>query len=155
MNILFVHDVLNKIVPDEVLECFKFTVKNHDHYTRETLAGCLEVPNVKTNSYGISSLSYQAISTWNSLSRILVDSADSQLAIRKHHVLKRLIINHYSSSYHYLAALTIFHTHEHYYVFMYYMYLFILYNLVFTFFWFLFKILLSLYFFYPDATPFD
>ena len=46
LNILFVHDVLNKIVPDEVLECFKFTVKNHDHYTRETLAGCLEIPNV-------------------------------------------------------------------------------------------------------------
>ena len=100
LNILFVHDVLNKNVPDEVLECFNFTAKMHDHYTRENVAGCLEIPNVNTNSYGISSLSFQSISNWNSISRVFVDPTDKKLVTWKRHVLKRSIINHYSSFYH-------------------------------------------------------
>ena len=98
LNVLFIHRVLNNNVPYEVRDNFKFTIKHHAHNTRESTAGCLEIPNVNTNSFGIFSLSYQSISTWNSLSRIYVNSTDTQFANRKYSDLKRLIIAHYSKN---------------------------------------------------------
>ena len=99
LNTLFVHKVLNGNVPDEVRNYYKFTIKKHEHNTRESKAGCLEIPNVNTNSYGINSLSYQSISTWNSLSKIYANSVDTQFAKRKYSELKRLIITHFSNLY--------------------------------------------------------
>ena len=99
LNTLFIHKVLNDNVPDEVRNYFKFSVKKHEHNTRESEAGCLEIPNVNTNSYGINSLSFQSISTWNSLSRIYGNSVDTQLAKRKHIELKRLVTNHFFNLY--------------------------------------------------------
>ena len=99
LNILFVHKVLNKDAPDEVCKYFNFKMKNHEHMTRGMNAGCLEVPNVNTNSYGISSLSFQSISNWNCISRTHVDCVEAQLAKLKKSVLKHLLIKHYSSLY--------------------------------------------------------
>ena len=99
LNILFVHQVLNDNVPDEVRSYFQFTIKKHEYYTRECESGCLIIPNVKTNSYDINSLSYQSISTWNSLSRIYVNSIDTQFAKRKYSDLKKLVISHFSNLY--------------------------------------------------------
>ena len=67
--------------------------------TRGVEAGCLEVPNVNTNSYGISSLSFQSISTCNTISRTHVDSVEAQLAKLSPSALKQLLIKHYSSLY--------------------------------------------------------
>ena len=78
---------------------FKFTMKKHVHSTRESEAGCLEIPNVNTNSYGINSLSYQAITTWNSLSRIFVKTGDTQFSKRKYSDLKQLVTTHFSKFY--------------------------------------------------------
>ena len=99
LNILFVHQVLNKKVPDEVSNYFQFTMKKHAHNTRESFAGCLEIPNVNTSSYGISSLRYQSISAWNYISRSCVDSIETQLINRRHSSVKRLITNHFLSLY--------------------------------------------------------
>ena len=98
LNILFVHKFLNDNVPDEVRNYFKFKIKKHEHNTRESEARYLEIPNVNTSSYGINSLGYQSISTWNSLSRIY-SSVDNQFAKRKHSELKRLVVTHFSNLY--------------------------------------------------------
>ena len=98
-NVLFVHRVLNYKVPDEVGNYFQFTLKSHEHNTRESRAGCLEIPNVNSSSYGIKSLSYQSISTWNWISRSYVDSIESQLINCKYSALKHLLKQHFLSQY--------------------------------------------------------
>ena len=98
-NVLFFHRVLNYKVPDGVRNYFQFTLKSHEHNTRESRAGCLEIPNVNSSSYGINSLSYQSISTWNSISRSYVDSIESQLINCKYSVLKHLLKQHFLNQY--------------------------------------------------------
>ena len=100
LNVLFVHKVLNKDVPDEVHNYFKFKMNNHEHKTRGWEAGCLEIPNVHTNSYGISSLSYQCIINWNAISRTYVNSVEGRLVKLNRTALKQLLTKHYSSQYH-------------------------------------------------------
>ena len=98
-NVLFVHQVLNNKVPDEVRNYFWFTLKIHEYNTRESKAGCLKIPNVKSSSYGINSLSYQSLYTWNSISRHFIDSVESQLMNCKYSTFKRLLTEHFLNLY--------------------------------------------------------
>ena len=65
LNVLFVHQYLNQSLPSDLLKTLKFTKISHSINTRGNVLGLLQLPSVRTQSYGSNSFSKLAIQQWN------------------------------------------------------------------------------------------
>ena len=69
-NCLLVHDYMNNTLPSCFQDyCFKQNYMNYNVHTRNSTLGCLFVPNKKTTTYGLRSISQQAIYNWNKVTK--------------------------------------------------------------------------------------
>ena len=63
-NCMLVHDFMNNALPS----CFQdyyFKTNTMQIQTRNSWLGCLFIPSAKTSTYGLNSITQQAISIWN------------------------------------------------------------------------------------------
>ena len=65
LNVLFVPQFLNSILPEDVLNTFNFHTIDHSYGTRGRILNLLVQPTVNTASYGLGSLSKRTICQWN------------------------------------------------------------------------------------------
>ena len=65
LNILLIYQFLNSSLPLDLLSTLVFEKIAHVYPTRSQSLGLLKLPRVGTSTYGLKSLSYQAISQWN------------------------------------------------------------------------------------------
>ena len=91
-NVLLLHKVINKKVPQSI--CQSFTLMSHSHNTR--INNPLIVPYSNTDSYGAYSIRNQCITAWNVYSEIF---ADKDLESLSNSVVKGLITTHFLNSY--------------------------------------------------------
>ena len=66
LNILLVHQHLNRNLPVDTLETLKFNKICHSVGTRGNALGLLNLPNARTKSFGLNSLTRLSIQQWNS-----------------------------------------------------------------------------------------
>ena len=64
---LLVHDYINNNLPLAFNDIFQLTKNIHSHSTRNATHYNLRPPIVNTNKYGLHSINYKNITTWNSL----------------------------------------------------------------------------------------
>ena len=67
LNILLVYQHLNRNLPIDTLETIEFNRICHSAGTRGKSLGLLNLPNVKTKTYGLNSLTRLSIQQWNNL----------------------------------------------------------------------------------------
>jgi len=67
LNILFIHQYLNSVLPVDTTNTFSFHNQAHLYGTRVREMGLLSLPSVKSKFYGLNSLLKRSISQWNSL----------------------------------------------------------------------------------------
>ena len=91
-NVLLLHKVINKKVPQSI--CESFTLMSHSHNTQ--INNPLIVPYSNTDSYGTYSIRNQCITAWNVYSEIF---ADKDLESLSNSVVKGLITTHFLNSY--------------------------------------------------------
>ena len=87
-NCLLIHDYLHDTLP----ACFQdyyFKKNTRQIQTRNSNIGCLFVPSQNTTSYGLNSISHQAILTWNSSTK----THKMDLGGISRYKLKSLLIN--------------------------------------------------------------
>ena len=65
LNILFIHQFLNGILPQALLDTFSFRRIEHNYSTREIKIGSLFPSIFKTISYGQFSIQNQVTSAWD------------------------------------------------------------------------------------------
>ena len=71
-NCLFVHDFLNNCLPNCFKDYYQKLNMVYDHYeTRGSSRGALFVPATSTSKYGINSITYQSIKSWNHISSLI------------------------------------------------------------------------------------
>ena len=75
LNLLFVNDRLIDKFPLAMNRIFKFKGKKHNYQTRNS-SHRLTLPNVNTSTYGLNSIEYKCISTWN---RMILKFDDEKL----------------------------------------------------------------------------
>lgn len=99
LNILFVFKFFNRILPIPLQDCHEMnrliTITNRQDVFRGKY-GLLELPEVKTVTYGNQSILYQSISAWNELQKFLTFDDMSTLEWDR---LKDLIKFYYLSNY--------------------------------------------------------
>ena len=64
-NFLFAYDHFHNTLPPSLQNIFILVENIHEHNTRNSNLKCLSLPSTKTIKYGINSIKYQSISTWN------------------------------------------------------------------------------------------
>ena len=92
LNCFFVYDCMKNILPKAFKDMFNYV--DHGYNTRAITKKHLKLPYVKTTKYGINSITYNAINTWNKLINKNISSEDM-----KRNELKRLIHNFLISKY--------------------------------------------------------
>lgn len=95
-NMLFIHRSINLKVPSHISSYFNFNKVNHEYDTRGKTIGFLSQVNANTNTFGIFSVKFQAISTWNYFQQHFSALELSLISYRK---LKFLITDYYLLSY--------------------------------------------------------
>ena len=93
LNILFIHKYLNFNLLSDLCDTFNFVYIDHNYATRNRTMGLLKLPLVSTTTYyGLQTLSYQAVSQWNSLQQLNSDTllADMSLSSLKSFVTSEL-----------------------------------------------------------------
>jgi hypothetical protein len=93
-NSLLIHDFLHDNLPS----CFKdyyFKKNTRQIQTRNSQLGCIFVPSKNTTTYGLESISQQAILTWNSCTQI----QQKDLGGLSRYELKTLLYKSYIDSY--------------------------------------------------------
>ena len=96
LNILFIHQYLNSMLPVDTLNTFTFQNNAHLYDTRSNELGLLTLPTVKSKSYGINSLSKCAISQWNFFQKAY---SNTNLVLLSHNKLKSIATSFYLNSY--------------------------------------------------------
>ena len=65
-NCLLIHDYMNRTLPSCFQDYyFKQNYMNYNVQTRNSSLGCLFIPSKNTTTYGLNSISQQAIYNWN------------------------------------------------------------------------------------------
>ena len=96
LNILLVHQHLNRNLPVDTLETLKFNKICHSVGTRGNALGLLNLPNARTKSFGLNSLTRLSIQQWNSLQQA---SPTLNLADLTSTKIKSLAHLHYKQKY--------------------------------------------------------
>ena len=96
LNVLFVHQYLNQSLPSDLLKTLKFTKISHSINTRGNVLGLLQLPTVRTQSYGSNSFSKLAIQQWNDFQLSHSNLNLSEISLQQ---LKSLLYRFYFSSY--------------------------------------------------------
>ena len=96
MNVLFVHQYLNQNLPSDLLKTLKFTKISHSFNTRGNVLGLLQLPSVRTQSYGSNSFSKLAIQQWNDFQLSHSNLNLSEISLQQ---LKSILYRFYLSSY--------------------------------------------------------
>ena len=94
LNCLFTYKCLHSELPLS-FENFVTTI-DHQYRTRAAVYGSLAILNVNTTLYGLQSIRYRCISTWNSFQRLYSNNRLSNLSKQK---LKNVIRSFYLDSY--------------------------------------------------------
>ena len=96
-NITLVHQILNKISPVDLNSLFSLSFRPATHNTRGSSIKLLDKPLFRTSSFGINSILYQCILTWNFFQSLFPGQDLSSLSISKVKSLcKIFFINQYS-----------------------------------------------------------
>ena len=99
-NCLLIHDFLNNKLPQSFNNYFKTTNNIYNSVsTRNSRAGSIFVPHVKTTKYGINSIKRKAILSWNSLAKQLKRDNDTNISSLSRSALKRYISDSFINSY--------------------------------------------------------
>ena len=96
LNILLVHQHLNRKLPLDSLETLNFNQIHHSAGTRGNSLGLLNLPNVNTTMFGLNSLTRLSARQWNNLQRTLPTLRLADLTYSK---LKSLAHSHYIQKY--------------------------------------------------------
>jgi hypothetical protein len=72
-NCLLVHDYLKGKLPKSFENTFKQLNELNSIATRNTISGCLFIPNVSSTTYGINSITRKSIISWNKFANIFKD----------------------------------------------------------------------------------
>ena len=72
LNILFVHQLFNVDLPEDLLDTFDFDKISHSFNTRGSCLG-LKISSVNTKTYGLNSFSRLSIQQWNHLQQSFPD----------------------------------------------------------------------------------
>ena len=94
LNILLVHQHLNRNLPLDTLETLQFSQICHSTGTRGNTLGLLKRSNVRTKCFGLNSLTHLSIQQWNNLQQAsstlkLADLTFSKLKSLAHTYYKR------------------------------------------------------------------
>ena len=92
LNCLFIYDQLKHLL-SPIFSDFFIQTNHHNHNTRG--ANTLIVPQKKTVKYGINSITYQAILTWNTIAVTL----NFDIRNYNRNKFRNLIYKHMTSSY--------------------------------------------------------
>ena len=92
LNCFFVYDCIKNLLPNTLKDTINHIA--HRYSTRSVSKKQLQLPKVKSTKYGLQSITYNAINTWNKLINKNVISEDM-----KRNELKRNIYNFYLSKY--------------------------------------------------------
>ena len=74
LNILFVHQLFNVDLPEDLLDTFDFSIISHSFNTRGSCLGLLKISSVNTKTYGLHSFSKLSIKQWNHLKQSFPDT---------------------------------------------------------------------------------
>ena len=95
-NCKLISKSLRKELPAVLNNCFTLSSNVHNHYTRLSNLGLLNVPSHNTKTYGRYSVSVNAIYIWNYLQNQFTDLIFSNLTTNKlKEILKNYFINRY------------------------------------------------------------
>ena len=94
-NCLFVYDFLNKKLPTCFNSYFQSVSQVHTQGTRSSQWGCLYIPHISTNKYGLNSITNQSIHTWDHFSKLF----KCNLKDLNRSSLKNKIVSHFLDSY--------------------------------------------------------
>ena len=92
LNCLFVYDLTKSLLPKAFQVILKYV--DHKYSTRSFAKKHLQLPLVKSTKYGLKSITYNAINTWNKL-----QNKNTNLEDLKRNELKRLIYNNLLNKY--------------------------------------------------------
>ena len=95
-NLLFVHDYLNKRLPESFNGYFNLASDLHTHNTRNASLCHLFIPQTESVRYGHNSFKLKAIKAWNSLCN---EFPDTNLITLHRKQIKLLIIKHFLNRY--------------------------------------------------------
>ena len=93
-NCLLVHDYMNNTLPS----CFQdyyFKTNTMQIQTRNSWLGCLFVPSINSTTYGLNSITQQAIYNWNSTTK----AHKTNISDLSRYQLKELLIKSYNNNY--------------------------------------------------------
>ena len=95
-NFLLAYDHYHNKLPVTFNNLFTYTKNIHTHDTRSSKQQLISLPRVNTNAYGINSITYQSIKTWNiinkTLSRYELPSSKKRYC---KNMISKFLINHY------------------------------------------------------------
>ena len=94
-NTLFVKDSLEGNIPTPLQDYFKLARNIHGHGTRSAGKSLIDIPQVRTQTYGHCSIRSRCASTWNTLQNVL-DKDLTQIAYSE---VKKCIVQHCLDSY--------------------------------------------------------
>ena len=73
LNILFVHQLFNVDLPEDLLDTFDFSKISHSFNTRGSCLGLLKFSSINTKTYGLHSFSKLTIQQWNDFQQSFPD----------------------------------------------------------------------------------
>ena len=95
-NFLLAHDFFNNNLPESFCNLFSLVNNSHQHHTRAAAKMHFRLPKARTSIYGLSSITYQSVLTWNKINHLF----DKSFLYDKSKVIcKKLISNHLINSY--------------------------------------------------------
>ena len=98
-NCLFIHDFINKKLPSCFNNYFKTIECSYQGLTtRNSKIGSIYVPRANTTKYGLNSIKYKAISSWNNLAKQLNNNGTNILTLSRK-ALKKHILETFINSY--------------------------------------------------------
>ena len=95
-NCLLVHDYMNNTLPSCFQDYyFKQNCMNYNVQTRNSTLGCLFVPNKKTTTYGLRSISQQAVYNWNKVTKSTQTDLTNCSQFEVKRTIVKLIVENY------------------------------------------------------------
>ena len=96
-NALFAYDHCHNLLPSPLKNSLIFVRNIHDHNTRNATNKHLALPLTNTECYGINSIKYQSISTWNMFLNKLHNIDTTSLSKNQYkNEIKKFIIKSYT-----------------------------------------------------------
>ena len=96
-NFLFAYDHFHNLLPISLQNIFILVENTHEHNTRISTQNFLSLPLTNTKKYGINSIKYQSISTWNMFMGLYSDTNMATFSkYRCKDKIKKNFINQYA-----------------------------------------------------------